>query len=35
MTMLSVLTKNLPASNYDGSWTKWGNRIGAPIETGE
>jgi thiosulfate/3-mercaptopyruvate sulfurtransferase len=21
--------------NYDGSWTEWGNLIGAPIETGE
>lgn len=20
--------------NYDGSWTEWGNRVGAPIETG-
>jgi thiosulfate/3-mercaptopyruvate sulfurtransferase len=20
--------------NYDGSWTEWGNLIGAPIETG-
>jgi thiosulfate/3-mercaptopyruvate sulfurtransferase len=18
--------------NYDGSWTEWGNRVGAPIE---
>ena len=22
-------------SNYDGSWTEWGNLVGAPIETGE
>ncbi len=22
------------ASNYDGSWTEWGNLVGAPIETG-
>jgi thiosulfate/3-mercaptopyruvate sulfurtransferase len=21
--------------NYDGSWTEWGNRVRAPIETGE
>jgi thiosulfate/3-mercaptopyruvate sulfurtransferase len=21
--------------NYDGSWTEWGNLIGAPVETGE
>jgi thiosulfate/3-mercaptopyruvate sulfurtransferase len=21
--------------NYDGSWTEWGNRVGAPIETGK
>jgi thiosulfate/3-mercaptopyruvate sulfurtransferase len=21
--------------NYDGSWTEWGNLVGAPIETGE
>jgi thiosulfate/3-mercaptopyruvate sulfurtransferase len=21
-------------SNYDGSWTEWGNLVGAPIETG-
>ncbi|MEX2381677.1 MAG: sulfurtransferase [Opitutales bacterium] len=21
--------------NYDGSWTEWGNRVGAPIEKGE
>jgi thiosulfate/3-mercaptopyruvate sulfurtransferase len=20
--------------NYDGSWTEWGNRVGAPIEKG-
>ena len=20
--------------NYDGSWTEWGNLVGAPIETG-
>jgi thiosulfate/3-mercaptopyruvate sulfurtransferase len=23
------------AANYDGSWTEWGNLVGAPIETGE
>ena len=23
------------AQNYDGSWTEWGNVVGAPIETGE
>ncbi|MFB6101694.1 MAG: sulfurtransferase [Haloplanus sp.] len=23
------------AINYDGSWTEWGNLVGAPIETGE
>ncbi|MFB6127781.1 MAG: sulfurtransferase, partial [Halolamina sp.] len=21
--------------NYDGSWTEWGNLVGAPVETGE
>jgi thiosulfate/3-mercaptopyruvate sulfurtransferase len=21
--------------NYDGSWTEWGNLVGAPIVTGE
>ena len=21
--------------NYDGSWTEWGNLVGAPIEQGE
>jgi thiosulfate/3-mercaptopyruvate sulfurtransferase len=21
--------------NYDGSWTEWGNLVGAPIETGQ
>ena len=21
-------------TNYDGSWTEWGNLVGAPIETG-
>jgi thiosulfate/3-mercaptopyruvate sulfurtransferase len=21
--------------NYDGSWTEWGNRVGAPIQTGD
>jgi hypothetical protein len=21
--------------NYDGSWTEWGNLVGAPIELGE
>jgi thiosulfate/3-mercaptopyruvate sulfurtransferase len=20
--------------NYDGSWTEWGNLVGAPVETG-
>jgi thiosulfate/3-mercaptopyruvate sulfurtransferase len=23
-----------PIKNYDGSWTEWGNLVGAPIETG-
>ena len=23
------------AQNYDGSWTEWGNVVGAPIETGD
>ena len=23
------------ARNYDGSWTEWGNLVGAPIEKGE
>jgi thiosulfate/3-mercaptopyruvate sulfurtransferase len=22
-------------TNYDGSWTEWGNLVGAPVETGE
>jgi thiosulfate/3-mercaptopyruvate sulfurtransferase len=33
-----VLTELLgfdDVENYDGSWTEWGNRIRAPIETGE
>jgi len=21
-------------SNYDGSWTEWGNLVGAPVEKG-
>jgi len=21
-------------SNYDGSWTEWGNLVGAPVERG-
>jgi thiosulfate/3-mercaptopyruvate sulfurtransferase len=21
--------------NYDGSWTEWGNLVGAPIQTGD
>jgi thiosulfate/3-mercaptopyruvate sulfurtransferase len=21
--------------NYDGSWTEWGNKVGAPIEKSE
>jgi thiosulfate/3-mercaptopyruvate sulfurtransferase len=23
-----------PIKNYDGSWTEWGNLVGAPVETG-
>lgn len=22
-------------TNYDGSWTEWGNLVGAPIEKGD
>jgi thiosulfate/3-mercaptopyruvate sulfurtransferase len=30
--VLSYLLGYLKVRNYDGSWTEWGNLIGAPIE---
>jgi len=33
--LLSELLGFEDVSNYDGSWTEWGNLVGAPIETGE
>jgi thiosulfate/3-mercaptopyruvate sulfurtransferase len=32
--VLSELLEYPSVMNYDGSWTEWGNMIGAPIETG-
>ena len=32
--VLSELLGESDVRNYDGSWTEWGNLIGAPIETG-
>ena len=31
--VLSYLLGFTKVRNYDGSWTEWGNRVGAPIET--
>jgi thiosulfate/3-mercaptopyruvate sulfurtransferase len=33
--VLRYLLGHRNVENYDGSWTEWGNRLGAPIETGE
>ena len=32
--VLRELLGNDDVKNYDGSWTEWGNLVGAPIETG-
>jgi thiosulfate/3-mercaptopyruvate sulfurtransferase len=33
--VLKYLLGQNNVKNYDGSWTEWGNLVGAPIETGE
>jgi thiosulfate/3-mercaptopyruvate sulfurtransferase len=33
--VLKYLLGQDDVKNYDGSWTEWGNLVGAPIETGE
>jgi thiosulfate/3-mercaptopyruvate sulfurtransferase len=33
--VLKYLLGQNNVKNYDGSWTEWGNMVGAPIETGE
>ena len=33
--MLRYLLGFKDVKNYDGSWTEWGNLVGAPIEKGE
>ena len=33
--VLKYLLGSDNVKNYDGSWTEWGNLVGAPIETGE
>ncbi|KTG29004.1 rhodanese-like domain-containing protein [Haloferax profundi] len=33
--VLSELLGYQAVSNYDGSWTEWGNMVGAPIRTGD
>jgi len=33
--VLKYLLGKQNVKNYDGSWTEWGNLVGAPIETGE
>ena len=33
--VLKYLLGRNDVKNYDGSWTEWGNLVGAPIETGE
>jgi thiosulfate/3-mercaptopyruvate sulfurtransferase len=33
--VLKYLLGQKDVKNYDGSWTEWGNLVGAPIETGE
>ena len=32
--VLTYLLGYKSVRNYDGSWTEWGNRVGAPIERG-
>ena len=32
--VLKYLLGHSNVSNYDGSWTEWGNLVGAPVETG-
>ncbi len=32
--VLKYLMGYTDVSNYDGSWTEWGNLVGAPIEKG-
>ena len=32
--VLTYLLGYTNVRNYDGSWTEWGNRVGAPIEKG-
>ena len=32
--VLKYLLGHSDVSNYDGSWTEWGNLVGAPVETG-
>jgi thiosulfate/3-mercaptopyruvate sulfurtransferase len=32
--VLKYLLGYEPIKNYDGSWTEWGNLVGAPVETG-
>lgn len=33
--VLKYLLGEKDVKNYDGSWTEWGNLVGAPVETGE
>jgi thiosulfate/3-mercaptopyruvate sulfurtransferase len=33
--VLKYLLGQPDVKNYDGSWTEWGNLVGAPVETGE
>jgi thiosulfate/3-mercaptopyruvate sulfurtransferase len=33
--VLSELLGYQSVSNYDGSWTEWGNMVGAPVQTGD
>ncbi|MCO6442056.1 MAG: hypothetical protein J5I81_13490 [Nitrococcus mobilis] len=33
--VLKYLLDHPNVKNYDGSWTEWGNVVGAPIERGE
>ena len=28
----NVMTQALVITDYDGSWTEWGNLVGAPVE---
>ena len=32
--MLKYLLGFENVTNYDGSWTEWGNLVGAPVEKG-